>query len=231
MLLRKLLVLFFTTMFVVDISIINPFRTSFLASKKGLLTICRIQTFSRSHSAHRERKKEHKCLLRSWLMHAIFFNLVGLVDSCCAQSPRMKTQWQQVHHIEACTKVLCNHTLDIVAPLGASVVYRRTTKISKSCRKNSYGATAKPIIKKLGLHTVSEVMQMETVSIVYKSIKWSGSHLAPTDMAPTYFTEIISKILDTCKRELPNSRTNLETTMRKSAYGQKCYSYKRCNNI
>ena len=36
--------------------------------------------------------------------------------------------------------------------------------------------SAKPIIKKLGWHTVSEIIQMETLSMVYKSI----NDLAPT---------------------------------------------------
>ena len=43
-----------------------------------------------------------------------------------------------------------------------------------------YDASAKPIIKKLGWHTVSANIQMETLSIVYKSIN---------DLAPIYRPE------------------------------------------
>ena len=80
-----------------------------------------------------------------------------------------------------------------------------------------YDASAKPIIKKLGWHTVSEIIQMETLSMVYKSIN---------DLAPTYLTEMFSRLSDTCKRELRNTRSDLEIPMRKSANGQKCFSYK-----
>ena len=63
-----------------------------------------------------------------------------------------------------------------------------------------YDASAKPIIKKLGWHTVSEIIQMETLSMVYKSIN---------DLAPTYLTEMFSRLSDTCKRELRNTRSDL----------------------
>ena len=80
-----------------------------------------------------------------------------------------------------------------------------------------YDASAKPIIKKLGWHTVSEMIQMETLSMVYKSIN---------DLAPTYLTEMFSRLSDSSKRELRNTRSDLEIPMRKSANGQKCFSYK-----
>ena len=80
-----------------------------------------------------------------------------------------------------------------------------------------YDASAKPIIKKLGWHTVSEMIQMETLSMVYKSIN---------DLAPTYLTEMFSRLSDSSKRQLRNTRSDLEIPMRKSANGQKCFSYK-----
>ena len=52
--------------------------------------------------------------------------------------------------------------------------------------------------------------------MVYKSIN---------DLAPTYFTELFSRLSDTNKRELRNTRSDLKIPMRKSANGQKCFSY------
>ena len=83
-----------------------------------------------------------------------------------------------------------------------------------------YDASAKPIIKKLGWFTVSEIIQMETLSMVYKSIN---------DLALTYLTEMFLRLSDRSKRELRNTRSDLadlEIPMRKSANGQKCFSYK-----
>ena len=53
--------------------------------------------------------------------------------------------------------------------------------------------------------------------MVYKSIN---------DLVPTYLTEMFSRLSDTSKRELRNTRSDLEIPMRKSANGQKCFSYK-----
>ena len=72
-----------------------------------------------------------------------------------------------------------------------------------------YDASAKPIIKKLGYHTVRAIFQMETLSIVYIN-----------DLAPMYITETFSRLSDTSKRELRNTRSDLEIPMRKSANGQ-----------
>ena len=46
--------------------------------------------------------------------------------------------------------------------------------------------------------------------MVYQSIN---------DLAPTYLTEMFSRLSDTCKRELRNTRSDLELPMRKSVNG------------
>ena len=53
-----------------------------------------------------------------------------------------------------------------------------------------YDASPKSIIKKLGWHTVSELIQMDTLSMVYKSIN---------DLASTYLKEMFSRLSDTNK--------------------------------
>ena len=53
--------------------------------------------------------------------------------------------------------------------------------------------------------------------MVYKSIN---------DLAPTYLTEMFSRLSDTSKRELRNTRSALEILMQKSANWQKCFLYK-----
>ena len=45
-------------------------------------------------------------------------------------------------------------------------------------------------------------------------------------LAPTYLAEMFSSFSDTSKRELRNTRSDLEIPMRKSANNQKCFSYK-----
>ena len=52
--------------------------------------------------------------------------------------------------------------------------------------------------------------------MVYKSVN---------DQAPIYLTEMFARLSDTCKRELRNTKTDLTVPRRKSAFGQKCFSY------
>ena len=81
----------------------------------------------------------------------------------------------------------------------------------------AYDASALPIIKKLGWPTINELIESETLKMVYKSVN---------NQAPIYLTEMFVRLSDACKRELRNTKTNLAVPRRKSAFGQKCFSYK-----
>ena len=90
----------------------------------------------------------------------------------------------------------------------------RAARIATNSR---HDASSKPIIKKLGWHTVSEIIQMETLCMVYKSIN---------DLAPTYLTEMFPRLSDINKRELRNTRSDLAIPIRKSANGQNAFLIK-----
>ena len=53
--------------------------------------------------------------------------------------------------------------------------------------------------------------------MVYKSVN---------NQAPIYLTEMFVRLSDACKRELRNNKTDLAIPLRKSAFGQKCFSFK-----
>ena len=82
---------------------------------------------------------------------------------------------------------------------------------------SAYDASALPIIKKLGWPTINELIESETLKMVYKSVN---------NQAPIYLTEMFVRLSDACKRELRNTKTDLAVPRRKSAFGQKCFSYK-----
>ena len=76
------------------------------------------------------------------------------------------------------------------------------------------------IIRKLGWPTINELIESETLKMVYKSVN---------NQAPIYLTEMFVRLSDACKRELRNTETDLAVPRRKcrkSAFGQKCFSYK-----
>ena len=76
---------------------------------------------------------------------------------------------------------------------------------------SAYDASALPIIRKLGWPTINELIESETLKMVYKSVN---------DQAPIYLTEMFARLSDTCKRELRNTKTDLTVPRRKSAFGQ-----------
>ena len=82
---------------------------------------------------------------------------------------------------------------------------------------NAHDASALPIIRKPGWPTINELIESETLKMVYKSI---------TDQAPAYLAAMFIKLSDSSKRELCNTKTYLAVPRCKSAFGQKCFSYK-----
>ena len=82
---------------------------------------------------------------------------------------------------------------------------------------SAYDASALPIIRKLGWPTINELIESETIKMVYKSVN---------NQAPIYHTEMFARLSDICKRELCNTKTDLTVPRRKSAFSQKCFSYK-----
>ena len=82
---------------------------------------------------------------------------------------------------------------------------------------SAYDASALPISRKLGWPTINELIESETLKMVYKSVH---------DQAPTYLADMFDKLSDLDKRELRNTKTDLAVPHCKSAFGQKCFSYK-----
>ena len=73
--------------------------------------------------------------------------------------------------------------------------------VSKSCRHANH----------------NKLIELGTLKMVYKSVN---------DQAPTYLAAMFVKLSDSSKRELRNTKTDLAVPRCKSAFGQKCFSYK-----
>ena len=82
---------------------------------------------------------------------------------------------------------------------------------------SAYDASALPISRKLGWPTIYELIESETLQMVYRSVN---------EHAPAYPAEMFVKLSDSGTRELRNTRTDLVIPRCKSAFGQKCVSYK-----
>ena len=95
----------------------------------------------------------------------------------------------------------------------------RAPRIVKS---NAYNAAALPIIRKFDWPTINELIESETLKMVYKSLN---------EQAPTYLTEMFARLSGLSKRELRNTKTDMAAPHRKSAFGQECFSYKAAKTV
>ena len=73
---------------------------------------------------------------------------------------------------------------------------------------SAYDASGLPIIRKLGWPTINELIEPETLKMVYKSVN---------DLAPTYLAEMLVRLSDSSKRELRNTKTDLAVPLDRSA--------------
>ena len=80
-----------------------------------------------------------------------------------------------------------------------------------------YRMSAPPTIRQLGWQTVKELIETETVQIVYRSINHE---------APECLTGLFHRLSETCARQLRNTSTDLYVPFLKTACGQKCFSYR-----
>ena len=65
--------------------------------------------------------------------------------------------------------------------------------------------------------TINELFESETLKMVYKSVN---------DQAPAYLAAMFVEFSVSGKRELRNTKTDLAIPRCRSAFGQKCFSYK-----
>ena len=81
-------------------------------------------------------------------------------------------------------------------------------KAARIVTNSAYDASALPIIRELGWPTINELIESETLKMVYKSLN---------DQAPIYLTEMLVRLSEKCKRELCNTKTDLAIPCRKTA--------------
>ena len=101
--------------------------------------------------------------------------------------------------------------------LSIGCKHSKENRAAKIVTNSAYAASALPITRKLSCPTINELIESETLKMVYKSAN---------NQAPINLTEMFLWLSDACKRELCNTKTDLAVPRCKSAFGQKGSSYK-----
>ena len=113
------------------------------------------------------------------------------------------------------------HTVPIVSNikvLGADRHdSRRLTPCEPGLTDSSYKTSASPIIEKLGWLTVNDLIETETLKMVYNS---------KNQLAPEHLNSMFIKFSEFRNRQLRDSDIDLYVPLLKSACGQKSFSYR-----
>ena len=80
-----------------------------------------------------------------------------------------------------------------------------------------YDQSALPLIRALGWHTVREILDLETLKMVFKSLNGD---------APSYMSDMFTRVSETTSRVLRNSDINLRTPMLRTSAGLGCFSFR-----
>ena len=82
---------------------------------------------------------------------------------------------------------------------------------------SSFDTPTRPLIVELGWQTIEELIDNESKIMVFKSLN---------DLAPQYLCNLFTKNSACSSHDLRNTETDLRLPKKKSANGQKCFSYR-----
>ena len=82
---------------------------------------------------------------------------------------------------------------------------------------SSFDTPGRPLIEELGWKTIEELIGDESKTMVFKSLK---------ELAPQYLCNLFTKNSECSSRSLRNTETDLRLPKKKSANGQKCFSFR-----
>ena len=89
-------------------------------------------------------------------------------------------------------------------------------RAAKLITNSPFDASPLPVIRALGWSTVREIIDLESASIVYKSLNGD---------APSNMSDIFTKVNVSTTRSLRNSDYDLRVPFLRTTTGQRCFSY------
>ena len=115
-------------------------------------------------------------------------------------------------HFQYCCSVwgCCNST-DILQ------LQRLQNRAARIVTNSQFDAPSKPLIQSLGWKTIQELINRQVNLTVFKCLN---------SIAPKYLCDIFTKDTVNATRSLRNTNTDLSLPLRRSANGQKCFSFR-----
>ena len=133
--------------------------------------------------------------------------------------------WNAFNNVQLMYKSLIESYFRYYCPIrgsASSTNFQRLQKLQNRTARivtdNPYDAHSEPLIKELGWLTIKQLIDAETVKIVYKALH---------SEAPKYLKELFHRLSDVRYRGLRNSKTDLDTPQLRTSSGQKSFAYRR----
>ena len=106
----------------------------------------------------------------------------------------------------------CCPVWDVCGTTALNKLQKLQNRADRIVTSSPYRISAPLVIRQLGSQTVKELIETETVKMVYRSINHE---------APEYLTGLFQRLSETCARQLRNTSTDLYVRLLKTACGQK----------
>ena len=90
-------------------------------------------------------------------------------------------------------------------------------RVKLQTTNSCFDAPSEPLTQQLGWLTIEQLIELETVKVVYKALH---------NEAPPYMKELFPKLLNAQRRELRNSSTGLYIPRLRTSMGQKNFGYR-----
>ena len=147
---------------------------------------------------------------------AKFFRAIGFLRHAKSFLPlaSLKTLYTGIvePHFRYCCSVWgCAGSTDI------NQLQKLQNRAARIITNSSFDTSSRPLIAKLGWQTVEELISNESKTMVFKSLN---------DLAPQYLCNLFTKNSACSSRNLRNTETDLRLPKKRSANGQKCFSFR-----
>ena len=101
--------------------------------------------------------------------------------------------------------------------VGLTELQKLQNRAARMITNSSFDAPSRPLIKRLGWKTVEVLASGESKTMVFKSLN---------ELAPQYLCDLFTQNSSCSSYSLRDTVTDLRLPMKRSANGQRCFSYR-----
>ena len=111
----------------------------------------------------------------------------------------------------------CCSVWGCAGPTEINQLQKLQNRAARIITNSSYDTPGRPLIERLGWKTIQELIKIDSGTMVFKSLN---------GLAPQYLSSLFTRNSACSSRILRNTNTDLRLPLKKTANGQKCFSFR-----